>query len=102
MGGMPGAFWGRIPGRRGEGRFSGDELAPAGDSRPGEPLLVPIVRGGMLTTPRPTLAQSRELAMRQLASLPERLRGLDPADPPYPVVVADELRRLAERIDART
>jgi nicotinate phosphoribosyltransferase len=85
-----------------EGRFAGDTLSLAGDPQTGEPLLVPVVRGGQLACPRPSLASSRELAKQQLGRLPEALRSLDPAKPPYPVVVAEPLRQLAARIDART
>jgi nicotinate phosphoribosyltransferase len=85
-----------------DGRFAGDTLALADAPQPGDPLLVPIVRRGELARPRPTLEESRELARRQLSCLPDRLRSLEPAQPPYPVVVAEELRQLAQAIDART
>jgi nicotinate phosphoribosyltransferase len=47
------------------------------------------------------LDTARERARRELARLPEALRGLDPA-PPYPVVVAPALRALAAAVDAST
>ncbi len=86
----------------GEGRFAGDTLSLADEPQAGEPLLVPVVRGGKPACPRPALARSRDLAKRQLERLPEALRSLDPAKPPYPVVVTEGLRRLAAQIDART
>ena len=84
------------------GCFACDVLALADQPEPGEPLLVPVVRGGELLRPRAPLAESRGLAHRQLARLPDRLRGLAPAEESYPVVVAAGLRRLAAEIDART
>ena len=85
-----------------EGRFARDLLAPADAAHPGEPLLVPVVRRGEMTRPRPALGQSREFARAQLARLPDRLRALEPAAPAYPVDVAEELKALAAAIDART
>ena len=84
------------------GRFAGDVLALAGQPEPGEPLLVPAMRGGTLVAPRRTLAQSREHARHQLACLPEPLRSLSPAGEPYPVVVTEGLKALAAKIDAST
>jgi nicotinate phosphoribosyltransferase len=84
-----------------DGRFCGDTLALADDPHPGDPLLSPVVRGGMLVSARPTLAQSRDLAKRQLERLPEALRALDTAKPPYPVTVAGGLARLAAQLDSR-
>jgi nicotinate phosphoribosyltransferase len=88
--------------RRGEdGRFAGDTLALAGEPLAGEPLLVPVMRAGSTVGPQPDLAQSRELARQQVASLPEALRTLEPAKAPYPVVVTEALKALAAQIDAR-
>jgi nicotinate phosphoribosyltransferase len=84
-----------------EGRFCGDTLSLADDPHPGDPLLAPVVRGGMLVSARPTLAQSRDLARHQLERLPEALRALDAAKPPYRVTVAEGLARLAAELDAR-
>ena len=84
------------------GRFAGDVLALADQTEPGEPLLVPAMRGGTLVAPRETLAQSRDRARHQLACLPESLRSLSPAGEPYPVVVTEGLKALAAEIDAST
>ncbi len=81
------------------GRFAGDTLAPASADPTGEPLLVPIMRGGKRIVPPVPLEESRQHARRQLGRLPESLRGLLPAAP-YPVEVAAALRDLAARIDA--
>jgi nicotinate phosphoribosyltransferase len=83
-----------------DGRMSGDILSLESDKQPGEALIVPVMRGGKRLTPKPTLAQIRERAARDLARLPEPLRKLEPAD--YPVKVADALRALAKQADALT
>ena len=85
-----------------DGRFAGDTLGLADEPQAGEALLVPVMRGGSAARSRPTLAESRDLARRQMARLPEPLRSLQAATPPYPVVVTQGLRKLAAQIDART
>jgi nicotinate phosphoribosyltransferase len=83
------------------GRMSGDTLTLEGDSQPGTPLLVPVMRGGRRLAPAPTLAEVRAHAASQLAALPEALRRLDTAAP-YPVEVAAPLQALAREVDARS
>ncbi len=76
-----------------------DVLARAEERREGEPLLVPVMRGGRrLAAGREGLERARERARAESARLPERLRALEPARPPYAVVVSDELRREAARL----
>jgi nicotinate phosphoribosyltransferase len=82
------------------GRMAGDILSVETDKQPGETLIVPVMRGGKRIAPSPTLAQIRERAARDLARLPEPLRELEPGD--YPVKVADALRALAAKADAKT
>jgi nicotinate phosphoribosyltransferase len=84
-----------------DGRLHADALTLESEAGEGAALLAPVVRGGRLRAPLPTLAASREHAARQLAALPERLRSLDAA-PPYPVEVSAALRALAAEMDART
>ena len=73
-----------------DGRMRGDILSLEIDRQEGEPLIVPVMRGGQRISPPPTLAQIRERAAKDLARLPEPLRRLEPgAD--YPVQVADAL-----------
>ena len=83
-----------------EGRMDGDTLALAGDEQPGTPLLQAVMRGGRCLAPPPSLAESREFAQAQLATLPLALRGIDPA-PTYPVRVASTVRALAREVDRR-
>jgi nicotinate phosphoribosyltransferase len=48
------------------------------------------------------LDAARRRAQREIAALPERVRALAPADPPYPVTVSERLaadeRRLRQRV----
>jgi len=82
------------------GRMAGDRLGLAEERQEGEPLLVPVMRGGRRIGPLPTLAEARERCARELAALPESLRRLDPA-PAYPVEPTAALRALAEACDRR-
>jgi nicotinate phosphoribosyltransferase len=63
-------------------------------------MLVPAMREGRRIEPTQTLAQGRERVARELARLPEPLRGLAQAEP-YPVAVGDALKRLAAEVDRR-
>jgi nicotinate phosphoribosyltransferase len=82
-----------------DGRMARDTISLADDRQEGEPLLVPAMRDGRRIGAQ-TLAQGRERVARELARLPEPLRGLAQAEP-YPVAVADALKRLAADVDRR-
>ncbi len=84
-----------------EGRMAGDILSTESDRQAGEPLIVPLMRGGKRIAAAPTLTQIRERAARDLARLPEQLRQLQPSVT-YPVKVADALTALAAQADAMT
>jgi hypothetical protein len=45
--------------------------------------------------------QARSRVAEQVSSLDLSLRGLDPADPPYPVIVSEELEEDRARISQR-
>lgn len=86
-----------------DGRMAGDVVSIGTDRQPGEPLLVPVMRGGRRLSPSPSLADVRTHAASQLARLPEALRALDDVAEgasPYPVEIAAALRRLADAADA--
>ncbi len=83
-----------------DGRIAQDVLTTADDAAAGEPLLLPVMRGGKRLPDQPRLAAVREHARRQLTTLPEALRGLDPA-PPLQAAVAEPLRALAQWVDQR-
>ena len=81
------------------GHLAGDTLTLDTDHRPGTPLLATVMQGGRRLAPSPPLAEVRDYAQRQLATLPPALRRLDEA-PPYAVEVAAPLRELARAVDA--
>jgi nicotinate phosphoribosyltransferase len=82
------------------GRMAGDVISLESDEQPGEPLLVPVMRGGRALAPRPTLEEARARCARDLARLPEPQRRLD-REPRYPVEIAPALDRLAQEVDRR-
>ena len=84
-----------------EGRFAGDTIALATEEASGEPLLVPVMRGGRRVDDTNGLAAARERARAQLARLPHGLRSLD-AQPAYDVAVSPAVRSLADAIDRQT
>ena len=73
-----------------------DVVARSGECGRGEALLRPVILGGRLVEPLPSLEQARERAARSLATLPPALRELEVGDP-WPVIYSRELRALAER-----
>jgi len=80
----------------------GDTVGRHDERLPGRPLLEPVMRGGRrLEAGRRGPDEARERAARELARLPERIRGLAPADPPYPVVMSAALLRDREQALAR-
>jgi nicotinate phosphoribosyltransferase len=83
-----------------DGRITRDIISLAEERQEGEPLLMPAMRDGCRIGAAQTLAQGRERVARELAHLPEPLRGLGQAEP-YPVVVADALKVLAAEVDRR-
>jgi nicotinate phosphoribosyltransferase len=86
-----------LPGSKQCFRFPGrDVLARAGECSPGEPLLRPVILGGRLVEPLPSLQQARERAARNLAKLPAALRGLEAA-PPRPVDLSKDLAALLDQ-----
>jgi len=44
------------------------------------------------------LQEARSVARAGIARLPERLRSIAPAEPPYPVTVSDRLERTLARL----
>ena len=75
-----------------------DVLARAGEERDGRPMLVEVMRGGRrLPAAGETLAAIRARAAGETARLPPALRGLTPADPPYPVEISRALQDRYER-----
>jgi len=75
---------------------AGDVVARSGECGRGEALLRPVILGGRLIEPLPTLDQARRRAAESLEKLPAALRQLEPAEP-WPVIYSRELRELIER-----
>jgi len=73
-----------------------DVIARSGECGRGEALLRPIILGGRLVEPLPTLEQARARAAQSLAQLPAPLRQLEVVEP-WPVILSRELRELIER-----
>ena len=70
-----------------------DVIARSGECGKGEALLRPIILGGRLIEPLPTLAQARDRAAQSIANLPPALRQLEIGEP-WPVIQSRELREL--------
>jgi nicotinate phosphoribosyltransferase len=76
-----------------------DILARSGECGSGEALLRPIILGGRLVEPLPTLEQTRAYAAESISRLPDAWRALEPAEP-WPVIQSRELRELVGRTRA--
>jgi nicotinate phosphoribosyltransferase len=70
-----------------------DVVARSGECGKGEALMRPVILGGKLIEPLPTLEQARQRAAESIAKLPEPLRQLEVAEP-WPVIHSRELREL--------
>jgi nicotinate phosphoribosyltransferase len=89
--------------RASDGTMVEDLVTPVADrpaQGPWEPLLEPWMSGGRLCRQLPTLEENRSYARRQVAGLPEPLRGLGAA-PPFPVTMAPSLQ-AARKDDAES
>ena len=84
-------------------RDTGDTIARADEDLPGRPLLRPVMRNGeRLTPPTDDLAETRRYTAEQIARLPESVRGLPEADPPYPVRISPELNAYHHEVIRET
>ena len=73
-----------------------DVVARSGECGKGEALLRPVILGGRLVEPLPTVEPARRRAAEWLAKLPAALRQLEVGEP-WPVVYSRELRALIDR-----
>ena len=73
-----------------------DVIARSGECGRGEALLRPIMLGGQLVEPLPSLDQARRRAAECVAKLSASLRQLEVTEP-WPVIYSRELRELIER-----
>jgi nicotinate phosphoribosyltransferase len=73
-----------------------DVIARSGECGNGEALQRPVILGGRLVEPLPTLEQARQRAAESIAKLPPALRQLEVGEP-WPVIHSRELRELTDR-----
>ncbi|HTX39309.1 MAG TPA: nicotinate phosphoribosyltransferase [Bryobacteraceae bacterium] len=73
-----------------------DVIARSGECGRGEALLRPVLLGGRLVEPLPSLEQARARAAQSIARLPPALRQLEVGEA-WPVILSRELRELVER-----
>lgn len=88
-----------LPGRKQVWRRSDSDLLTLEHESPpkGRPLLQDKMVGGIRTADPEPLIEIRKRREESVAALPSRLHSLVGPEPPYPVVVSDELSELAER-----
>jgi nicotinate phosphoribosyltransferase len=77
-----------------------DVIARFEETLPGEPLLAQVMRAGQRVAARSTLDEVRHHAAAAVARLPPRVRGLDPAEPPFTVRVSAALEALLAKTRA--
>jgi nicotinate phosphoribosyltransferase len=95
-----------LPGIKQVWRLRGFDGSPVGDviglvdeDLPGEPLLVPAMRGGRkVDAGIDDLDTIRDRAARELACLGPELCALSRAEPAFPVEVSDRLRQCRDRL----
>jgi nicotinate phosphoribosyltransferase len=82
-----------------QGAMARDTIALRREAIPGgTPLLQPVMAGGRITRPLPTLSESRDYFQAQFARLPETHKALqDPT--PYPVSLSPGLTELQSRVE---
>jgi len=83
-----------------DGRMAGDVAGLEDDNHSGEPLVRLVMLKCRQDESSAKLADLRARAARELARLPEALRSLGDGAP-YPVQVADSLKKVAAETDAR-
>ena len=98
-----------LPGRKQIFRMSdgecdtGDTIGRADEDLPGRPLLEQVMRDGKrLTPPTHDLDEARRYAAEQIARLPDAVRNLPEAHPPYPVEISPKLSAYHEEVVRQT
>jgi nicotinate phosphoribosyltransferase len=85
-----------------DGRAVRDVIARAEEHLEGRPLLRCVMRDGRrLPEGSIDLNGARRRACDELTLLPEHVRALPPADPPYPVIVSPALRAYRDEVVAQ-
>ena len=95
-----------LPGRKQVFRFAEndrdvrDVIGRADEDLEGRPLLGPVMRGGRrLAGVCVDLASGRDRARQKVSRLPDRVRAISPARPPYPVEVSQTLSRYRQKVE---
>jgi len=83
-----------------DGNMERDLVTLAVREEEAEPLLRLAMKDGRRTVEAESLSSLRTHAARELASLPARLRALDPDSEGYPVDISPELQDLARQLDS--
>lgn len=85
-----------------DGTARDDVIARSHERLPGRPLLVTVMENGRRTPEggEPPLDRIRAHAAAEIARLPEPVRSLVPAEPPYPVRISDELAAYEAEVSA--
>jgi nicotinate phosphoribosyltransferase len=84
------------------GRAVRDVVAAEDESMEGRPLLHKVMQGGRrLVAGQEDLGKARERSRAELKILPDRLLGLEPAEPPYPVEISQTLKRRQAEVISR-
>lgn len=84
------------------GQAGGDVIARAGESLPGRPLLVPVMKDGRrLPAGHTRMSEARARAHAEVASLPGRIQQLDRADPGYPVSLSPGVEAARDAMRAK-
>jgi nicotinate phosphoribosyltransferase len=84
------------------GRATGDVIARHDEKLAGRPLLRQVMSKGERTPEGgESIQTARARAKEELARLPENIRGLAAAEPPYPVRISEALERTLENVRSR-
>jgi len=75
-----------------------DTLALQSESLDGRPLCECVMRNGKWLKPAPELDAIRKYAAGQIAALPDHVRAITPAEPPYPVETSARLESYTEEV----
>jgi len=81
-----------------DGTMRGDVVALDSEMFPGQPLLVPVMRGGQRLQDPESLAKIRARVGQSMAALPDELRSLTRSEA-YPVEISESVRALAGELD---
>lgn len=81
-----------------DGRLAEDWVIQETEVCVGTPLLRPVMVGGQVVDPLPTLKEVREHCKAQLATLPPEYHQLDGPIPASPVRISENLIREADRL----